>query len=319
MLGQMICIDRRYQRMNCFNVREYESLLKRKFFYDLLNSSDYRLLINKTSLNLRYKLNETNLNTHSSHLFGLFGLKKNFTLKQNFFVNLFLNNSNTANIKYNSLYVMDFFNSTVNFNMLGVFYYLSMVNNLIFNNFTFVDLQVLYHNFINNYINNFDLSIFIRLLFSNNIFYTFFEALDKCGLNIYMVNFDFFIFIRLLFSNNIFYTFFEAFHSPLLNQNIYLNFDVNKYAKLYFLYSAYNIIANIFNCFFFYFFLFLNNLTFLLNTNFFVYKSYNNNITNQEYSSNNKNTFKINHFQMNTNNYIYSPYYIVNMFYELVL
>jgi hypothetical protein len=318
MLGQMICIDRRYQRMNCFNVREYESLLKRKFFYDLLNSSDYRLLINKTSLNLRYKLNETNLNTHSSHLFGLFGLKKNFTLKQNFFVNLFLNNSNAINIKYNNLYVMDFFNNIVNFNILGMFYYLNMVINLILNNFLFVDLKALYYNFINNYINNFDLSLFIRLLFFNNIFYTFFEAFNKCRLNIYMVNFDFFIFIRLLFFNNLFYTFFEVFNRSLPNQSMYLNFNTNKYMKTYFLYNIYIIIVNIFSCFFLYSCLFINNLIFLLNTNFFIYNSYNNNINNQNYN-NNKNIFKINYFKINTNNYIYSSYYIVNIFYEFVL
>lgn len=35
MLAQMICVDRRYQRMNCFNVREIESLLKQKFFTGL--------------------------------------------------------------------------------------------------------------------------------------------------------------------------------------------------------------------------------------------------------------------------------------------
>ena len=31
MLCQLVCVDRRYQRMNCFNIREVESLLKRKF------------------------------------------------------------------------------------------------------------------------------------------------------------------------------------------------------------------------------------------------------------------------------------------------
>lgn len=35
MLIQMICVDRRYQRMNCFNVREIEALLKEKFFTEL--------------------------------------------------------------------------------------------------------------------------------------------------------------------------------------------------------------------------------------------------------------------------------------------
>jgi hypothetical protein len=75
MLGQMVCIDRRYQRMNCFNVREYESLLRRRFFFDLVNTSDYRDLMDKTIINLRYKQHSSDLFTHSSHLFGNLGLK----------------------------------------------------------------------------------------------------------------------------------------------------------------------------------------------------------------------------------------------------
>lgn len=35
MLAQMICVDRRYQRMNCFNVREIQALLKQRFFTNL--------------------------------------------------------------------------------------------------------------------------------------------------------------------------------------------------------------------------------------------------------------------------------------------
>ena len=31
MLMQLVCVDRRYQRMNCFNVRELQGNLKRKF------------------------------------------------------------------------------------------------------------------------------------------------------------------------------------------------------------------------------------------------------------------------------------------------
>ena len=32
MLCQLICADRRYQRMNCFNIRELQGILKRRFF-----------------------------------------------------------------------------------------------------------------------------------------------------------------------------------------------------------------------------------------------------------------------------------------------
>jgi hypothetical protein len=69
MLGQLVCIDRRYQRMNCFNVREVQSLLKRKFFHDLVVSTDYHTLLNNTIINLRYKTN--NLSAIDSNSFLL--------------------------------------------------------------------------------------------------------------------------------------------------------------------------------------------------------------------------------------------------------
>ena len=35
MLAQLICMDRRYQRMNSFNAREFQALLKQRFFSEL--------------------------------------------------------------------------------------------------------------------------------------------------------------------------------------------------------------------------------------------------------------------------------------------
>jgi hypothetical protein len=32
MLCQLVCVDRRYQRMNAFNIRELQGILKRRFF-----------------------------------------------------------------------------------------------------------------------------------------------------------------------------------------------------------------------------------------------------------------------------------------------
>jgi heme/copper-type cytochrome/quinol oxidase subunit 1 len=34
MLAQMVCIDRRYQRMNCFNIREIQTLLRSRYHPD---------------------------------------------------------------------------------------------------------------------------------------------------------------------------------------------------------------------------------------------------------------------------------------------
>lgn len=69
MLCQLVCTDRRYQRMNCFNIRELQGILKRRFFTDLVNSNDHRNLVNETMIGLRYKTNGTNSVDQNMSLF----------------------------------------------------------------------------------------------------------------------------------------------------------------------------------------------------------------------------------------------------------
>jgi len=76
MLCQLVCLDRRYQRMNCFNIREVEALLKSRFFPDLINSHDHRLLLNNTILNLRFKVNGLSSLDNSYLLFNHFPIEK---------------------------------------------------------------------------------------------------------------------------------------------------------------------------------------------------------------------------------------------------
>ena len=57
MLCQLLCLDRRYQRMNCFNVRELQALLKNRFFMELINSKDQHDFLNQTAIGLRFKTN----------------------------------------------------------------------------------------------------------------------------------------------------------------------------------------------------------------------------------------------------------------------
>ena len=57
MLMQLVCVDRRYQRMNCFNIRELQGILKRKFFTDLVNTNDHRDFLNQSIIGLRFKTN----------------------------------------------------------------------------------------------------------------------------------------------------------------------------------------------------------------------------------------------------------------------
>jgi len=45
--------------MNCFNIREIQGNLKRRFFTDLINSHEHRELFSSSMLGLRYKLNSS--------------------------------------------------------------------------------------------------------------------------------------------------------------------------------------------------------------------------------------------------------------------
>jgi hypothetical protein len=61
MLMQLVCVDRRYEKMNCFNIRQLQGILKRRFFTDLVNSSDHREILSTSMIGLRFK-NNNNFN-----------------------------------------------------------------------------------------------------------------------------------------------------------------------------------------------------------------------------------------------------------------
>jgi hypothetical protein len=84
MLCQLVCVDRRYQRMNCFNIRELQGILKRKFFTDLVNTSDSHTATESTLINMRHKNNMSNILLYDQSLLYNFDLTstskyKNFT------------------------------------------------------------------------------------------------------------------------------------------------------------------------------------------------------------------------------------------------
>ena len=60
MLVQLVCLDRRYQRMNCYNIREIQTILKSKYSPNVSGSSDVRFNLNDTALGLRYSLGGPN-------------------------------------------------------------------------------------------------------------------------------------------------------------------------------------------------------------------------------------------------------------------
>lgn len=94
-LCQLVCIDRRYQRMNCFNIKELQSLLRNRFFFELHNSN--RFIDDKVSKStiLKYKLNsvfDTALNDLNNHQ-----LQNEYLIldKYTFFTKFFWNELNT--------------------------------------------------------------------------------------------------------------------------------------------------------------------------------------------------------------------------------
>ena len=107
MLCQLVCVDRRYQRMNCFNIREIQALLKRKFFIDLINSHDHRVLIDQTSIGLRFKLNLTNsLNSNVLNFFN-YGTQNTLHTRILNFESTFINHKITSVYDYK---IMELFN-----------------------------------------------------------------------------------------------------------------------------------------------------------------------------------------------------------------
>ena len=84
MLCQLVCLDRRYQRMNCFNIREVQALLKGRFFNDLVNSNDHHDFLNKTIIGLRFKTNDLNSINPSMLLFYKYGIYNNTARSQSY-------------------------------------------------------------------------------------------------------------------------------------------------------------------------------------------------------------------------------------------
>jgi len=74
MLSQIVCLDRKFNRMNCFNIRDLEALLKGRFFADLVTSQDYRTLMDQTMLSTRFKTNDIDASNPNIFLAARYGL-----------------------------------------------------------------------------------------------------------------------------------------------------------------------------------------------------------------------------------------------------
>jgi hypothetical protein len=73
--------------MNCFNIREVESLLKGKFFPDLVNTHDHKTLLNNSIINLRFKINGLDTIDNNTLLFYQYGLYNTNSKRYNTYIN----------------------------------------------------------------------------------------------------------------------------------------------------------------------------------------------------------------------------------------
>ena len=106
MLCQLVCVDRRYQRMNCFNIRELQGILKRRFFTDLMNSADHHALIDSSMIGLRFKTNKNLSLNHDVLSFYNYGTTTTSKKRSLSLTNLYSTNENTSSTKY---YFISFF------------------------------------------------------------------------------------------------------------------------------------------------------------------------------------------------------------------
>jgi hypothetical protein len=114
MLCQLVCVDRRYQRMNCFNIRELQGILKRKFFTDLVNTSDNHKIMESTLVNMRHKNNMSNILLYDQSLFYNFDLTTTSKSKNYFFSPGKVFTYKSINL-FKESYIYNFFPKTLNY------------------------------------------------------------------------------------------------------------------------------------------------------------------------------------------------------------
>ena len=304
MLCQLVCVDRRYQRMNCFNIREIQSILKRKFFTDLINTHEHHTLLDKTAMGLRFKTN--NINSINSNIFVFYNYGIEFApkIRSNYF---FSNEFNFNNISYfnNNSYFYAIINKFINYNFFFFFnnLYLFFSNNfslisslnLSFKNFSLFIFSLIFYFYDNFFflINNLWESLYsffslYSLIFNNfshflNLFFYFFSPF-------YMFYFFFDIFY------NFFYNFLNFYLIINLNLlHLFSNFNFNQYFLSNILYDFFFFIKffeiiYFFNTNFLNISYFFNNFYsfFFMNNFFYIFKNL--------FSSLNQFAFSSNHF-----------------------
>ena len=136
-LCQLVCVDRRYQRMNCFNVKELQSVVRKRFFFELFDNNVYNENLNNTLISLKKKVN--NLNSINKN--QTYNVESYFNKNNNFFLNFFLNFNINFLLNFNFTYVY------LNFYNMVLFYFL-IIKSIILN--LFLSLSYLNISLLNN-------------------------------------------------------------------------------------------------------------------------------------------------------------------------
>ena len=239
MLCQLVCVDRRYQRMNCFNIREIQSILKRKFFTDLINSHEHHTLLDKTAMGLRFKTN--NINSINSNIFIFYNYGIEFTpkIRSSYFNTTISNTTDTLFFNNNSIF-SSLISKFINFN----FFY---------------------------FFNNFYLSFFSFFSFSSSLNVTF-KNLSLFVFSTFFYFYDNFFFLLNNFVESLF-SFFSIYSIFVKNFSHFFNLFFYFFSPFYFFYFIFDVIVSFFyNIFSFYVYLTFTftsfNLPFTLNYSF---------------------------------------------------
>lgn len=281
MLCQLVCVDRRYQRMNCFNIREIQSILKRKFFTDLINNHDHHTLLNKTTMGLRFKTNNNAFNANIS-IFYNYGIEFTSKIRTNLF-----HFSNETPVT-----VSNYLTSTSVF-----FFFIHFFSNLNFFSF----FNSLYYFFGSAFFFLSNLSLNFKNIFNN--------------LLIIYYNFYYYLMFTGIFIINLFKNFFFILSNTISNFNHFFDIIIN--TPLFVFYFFINNFINFFYNNFNFLFKLKNPFSFNLNLDFFATNLSFYNLINDFFFF--FNFFELSFFFRNTvSNYLFFWNYLLNCYNSLI-
>ena len=182
MLFHLVCTDKRYAKLNYFNIQQYQGIIRHRHFTELVNTSDHHTLLNPTSTTLRYKLHSNNVTEQNITLFYKYGITQTAKAKV-------LNFSNSSSSELNYLvkggttdYLMTNYNYLFESNNI-LFSELSLVLNLFSNSYNL--LLSSYYNIKLNYLLSTNFYI-INLLSNSEFSLTYLKDI----LSVFIINFQ---------------------------------------------------------------------------------------------------------------------------------